>query len=132
MHIQIHVSLVSGAILTIPACSNRSGVSVENEKFCWDLVLQTFKAIGVANKFTGDYTSLGIWLSPASSNSKIGKERRQEGFVMDICRGSLMARIWTHPKWLITHEREDLAHFVGLLRTYLECFRNRRFILGNP
>ena len=76
--------------------------------------------------------SLGVWLSPTSWNSKIGKERWQEGFVMDICRGSLMAQIWTHPKWLTTQEREDLAHFVGLLKAHPECFRNRRFILGNP
>ena len=76
--------------------------------------------------------SLGVWLSPTSWTGKIGKERWQEGFVMDICRGSLLAQIWTHPKWLSKQEREYLAHFMGLLRAYPECFRNRRFILGNP
>ena len=76
--------------------------------------------------------SLGIWLSPTSWNGKIGKERWQEGFVMDICRGSLLTQIWGHPKWLTQQEREDLAHFIGLVRDYPESFRNRRFILGNP
>jgi hypothetical protein len=32
--------------------------------------------------------SLGVWLSDWGWNSSVGKERRQEGFVMDICRAS--------------------------------------------
>ena len=76
--------------------------------------------------------SLGIWLASTTWNSKIGKERWQEGFLMDLCRGSLLSQLWAHPKWLSDEEVGDLATFTALLRTYPECFRNCRFILGNP
>lgn len=76
--------------------------------------------------------SLGIWLAPTTWNGKVGKERWQEGFVMDLCRGSLLSQLWAHPKWLTDEEVGDLATFTALLRKYPECFRNSRFILGNP
>ena len=76
--------------------------------------------------------SLGVWLASTTWNSKVGKERWQEGFIMDLCRGSLLSQLWAHPKWLTDEEVGDLATFTALLRAYPECFRNSRFILGNP
>ena len=76
--------------------------------------------------------SLGIWLASTLWNSWTGKERWQEGFVMDLCRGSLLSQLWGHPKWLTDEEAGDLATFTALLKEYPECFRNSRFILGNP
>src|ERR1019366_4902476 len=43
--------------------------------------------------------SLGVWLSDWSWNSSIGKERWQEGMVMDLCRGSLLAQPWSDVEW---------------------------------
>lgn len=60
--------------------------------------------------------SLGIWLSDWPWNSCVGKERWQEGFVMDICRGSLLAQIWTDTAWLSPPEHKQIADFIALLR----------------
>ena len=76
--------------------------------------------------------SLGIWLASTIWNGNVGKERWQEGFVMDLCRGSLLSQMWAHPKWLTDKDVADLATFTALLRKYPECFRHSRFILGNP
>ncbi len=76
--------------------------------------------------------SLGIWLSSWPWNSCVGKGRWQEGVVMDICRGSLLAQIWTDTPWLSPPERKQLAEFIALLKARPECFGNPRFILGNP
>jgi len=76
--------------------------------------------------------SLGVWLSDWGWNSRIGKERWQEGFVMDLCRGSMLAQIWTDYDWLSVPECKQLAEFIALLKARPECFGNPRFILGNP
>jgi hypothetical protein len=76
--------------------------------------------------------SLGIWLSDWGWNSSIGSERWQEGFVMDICRGSLLAQPWTDTQWLSPPQREQMADFIALLKERADCFRNPRFIVGNP
>jgi len=76
--------------------------------------------------------SLGIWLSDWEWNSSIGSERWQEGFVMDICRGSLLAQPWTDSAWLSPPQREQMADFIALLKERSDCFRNPRFIVGNP
>jgi hypothetical protein len=76
--------------------------------------------------------SLGIWLSNWGWNSSIGKEHWQEGFVMDICRGSMLAQIWADNDWLSPPEWKELADFIALLRAQPGCFGNSRFILGNP
>jgi hypothetical protein len=76
--------------------------------------------------------SLGIWLSSWGWNSSIGKERWQQGFVMDICRGSLLAQIWADHDWLSPPEWRELADLIALLRAQPRCFDNSRFILGNP
>ena len=76
--------------------------------------------------------SLGIWLSDWGWNCSIGKERWQEGFVMDLCRGSLLAQIWADNDWLSPPEWKQLADFIALLRTRPACFGNPRFVLGNP
>lgn len=76
--------------------------------------------------------SLGIWLSDWSWNSQIGKERWQDGFVMDMCRGSLLVQMWSDRDWLSPPEWKQLADFIALLRARPECFGNPRFILGDP
>ncbi len=76
--------------------------------------------------------SLGVWLSSWGWNSSIGKEHWQEGFVMDICRGSMLAQIWADNDWLSPPEWKELADFLALLRAQPGCFGNPRFILGNP
>ena len=76
--------------------------------------------------------SLGVWLSDWGWNSSIGKERWQEGFVMDLSRGSLLAQPWSDTDWLSPPEREELAELVALPRARPDCFGNSRFILGNP
>ena len=76
--------------------------------------------------------SLGIWLSDWSWNSRIGKTHWQEGLVMDLCRGSLLAQVWTDTDFLSPPECRQLADFMALLRANPDCFGNSRFILGNP
>jgi hypothetical protein len=76
--------------------------------------------------------SLGVWLSSWGWNSSVGKERWPEGFIMDICRGSLLAQPWSDTPWLSPPERKQMAEFIALLKARPECFANPRFILGNP
>ena len=76
--------------------------------------------------------SLGVWLSDWGWNSQIGKERWQSGFLMDICRGSLLAQPWSDTPWLSPPERKEIGDFIALLKARPECFRNSRFILGDP
>jgi hypothetical protein len=76
--------------------------------------------------------SLGIWLSDWGWNSSIGKERWEAGMVMDICRGSLLAQIWSDTAWLSPPERKQMADFIDLLKERPACFANPRFILGDP
>ncbi len=76
--------------------------------------------------------SLGVWLSDWEWNSSIGKERWQEGMVMDLCRGSLLAQPWSDTPWLSPPEREQMADFIALLKERPDCFGNPSFILGNP
>jgi len=76
--------------------------------------------------------SLGVWLSDWGWNSSIGKQRWQEGFVMDICRGSLLAQPWSDTAWLSRPERKQMADFIAILKARPECFGNPRFILGDP
>ena len=51
---------------------------------------------------------------------------------MDLCRGSLLAQIWTDTDFLTPPERRQLADFIALLKANPDCFDNSRFILGNP
>jgi len=76
--------------------------------------------------------SLGVWLSSWGWNSSIGKEQWQEGFVMDLCRGSLLAQPWSDTEWLSPPEREQMADFIALLKARPDCFVNPRFVLGDP
>lgn len=76
--------------------------------------------------------SLGIWLSDWPWNSCIGKARWQEGLIMDLCRGSLLAQIWTDTNYLATAERQQLADFIALLKSNPDCFDNPQPILGSP
>lgn len=75
---------------------------------------------------------LGIWLSDWPWNSRVGKEAWQTGLAMDLCRGHLLAQLWSDTPVLTGKERAQAAEFIALLRARPECFRNSRFILGNP
>ena len=75
---------------------------------------------------------LGIWLSDWPWNSCVGKEAWQTGMVMDLCRGHLLAQIWSDAPVLTPPERAQAAEFIALLKARPECFGNSRFILGNP
>ncbi len=81
---------------------------------------------------TVGWDPLGIWLSDWPWNSCIGKEAWQTGMVMDLCRGHLLAQIWSDAPVLTPPERAQAAEFIGLLKARPECFGNSRFILGNP
>jgi len=76
--------------------------------------------------------SLGVWLSDWEWNSSIGKERWQEGMVMDLCRGSLLIQPWSDTPWLSPVERKQMADFIALLKERADCFGNPSFVLGNP
>ncbi len=76
--------------------------------------------------------SLGVWLSDWWWNSSIGKERWQAAFVMDICRGSMLAQPWSDHDWLTPPERREIAEFIALLRAHPECFGNSRLVVGDP
>ena len=76
--------------------------------------------------------SLGVWLSDWPWNSQVGKERWEAGLVMDICRGSMLAQPWSDTSWLSPPERRQMAEFIALLKAQPVCFRNSRFILGDP
>lgn len=78
------------------------------------------------------WDSLGIWLSNWPWNSCIGKDSWQTGMVMDLCRGQLLAQIWSDTPVLTPPERAQAAEFIALLKARPDCFRNSRFILGNP
>ena len=75
---------------------------------------------------------LGIWLSDWPWNSCVGKEAWQTGMAMDLCRGHLLAQIWSDGPVLTPPERAQAAEFIALLKARPECFGNSRFILGNP
>jgi hypothetical protein len=62
----------------------------------------------------------------------MGTERWQEAFVMDLCRGSLLAQPWSDGPWLSPTGRKQMAEFIALLKAQPGCFANPRFILGNP
>jgi hypothetical protein len=76
--------------------------------------------------------SLGVWLSNWRWNSQTGKERWQGGFIMDLCRGSLLAQPWSDTPWLSPPERAQMAEWIALLKAQPGCFRNSRFVLGDP
>ena len=76
--------------------------------------------------------SLGVWLASSTWNSSIGNERWQEGMVMDICRGSMLVQPWTDRSWLTPPERRQMADFIALVKQQPDCFRNSRWILGDP
>lgn len=76
--------------------------------------------------------SLGVWLSHWKWNSSIGSERWQEAFIMDMCRGSLLAQPWSDGPWLDAPQRRQIAAFITLLRSQSACFGNPRFIFGDP
>ena len=51
---------------------------------------------------------------------------------MDICRGSMLVQPWTDRAWLTPPERQQMADFIALVKQQPDCFRNSRWILGDP
>ncbi|MCX6910554.1 MAG: hypothetical protein NTY01_21270 [Verrucomicrobia bacterium] len=78
------------------------------------------------------WDTLGIWLSDWGWNSHIGNKAWQGSVIMDISRGHLLAQLWSDTACLSLDERRQMADFIALLKARPECFRNSRFILGNP
>lgn len=76
--------------------------------------------------------SLGVWLSNWPWNSQVGTQRWESGLIMDLCRGSLLVQPWSDTPWLSPPERKQMAEFIALLRAQPGCFRNSRFVLGDP
>jgi hypothetical protein len=76
--------------------------------------------------------SLGTWFSDWEWNSCIGTERWQEAFIMDMCRGNLLAQPWAGLDVISKEERAQMATFIGLLRERANCFKHPKLILGDP
>jgi len=76
--------------------------------------------------------SLGVWLSDWGWNSCIGSERWQEGFIMDIARGNLLAQPWAGLDQLPPEGLRQMAQFIEILRAHPDCFKGSRLILGDP
>jgi hypothetical protein len=95
------------------------------------------QGIDMAQRFCEDVPplgkdSLGVWLSDWPWNSMLGKERWPEAFVMDLCRGSLLAQLWAGREPLTRAEHQQLQTFLDLLRARPGCFAHPQFILGDP
>ncbi len=105
-----------------PALRARDSVTRRLDRGRW--MLKDWPALG--------WDTLGIWLSDWPWNSRIGKEAWQGGVIMDISRGHLLAQLWSDTAYLSPDERRQMADFIALLKARPECFRNSRFILGNP
>jgi len=78
------------------------------------------------------WDTLGIWLSDWPWNSRVGKEAWQGGVIMDISRGHLLAQLWSDTPYLSPGERQQMADFIALLKARPDCFRNSRFVFGDP
>ncbi len=105
-----------------PALRARDSVTRRLDMGRW--MLKDWPALG--------WDTLGIWLSDWPWNSRIGKEAWQGGAIMDISRGHLLAQLWSDTPYLSPDERRQMADFIGVLKSQPDCFRNSRFILGNP
>lgn len=107
-----------------PALYVRDAVTIGLDQGHW-LSIQEIPPLGK--------DSLGVWLSNWGNwNSGIGAERWQEGFIMDMCRGSLLAQPWSDATWLDPDGRRQMADFIHLLKAHPACFSNPRFIFGDP
>ncbi|GMW02391.1 MAG: hypothetical protein AMXMBFR84_35270 [Candidatus Hydrogenedentota bacterium] len=107
---------------TYPALRARDSVARRLDSGRW--MLKDWPTLG--------WDSLGIWLSDWNWNSHIGKEAWQGGVIMDISRGHLLAQLWSDTAYLSPDERREMADFIALMKARPNCFRNTRFILGNP
>ncbi|NUQ65682.1 MAG: hypothetical protein HUU20_24695 [Pirellulales bacterium] len=105
-----------------PALRARDSVTRRLDSGRW--MLKDWPALG--------WDTLGVWLSDWPWNSRVGKEAWQGGVIMDISRGHLLAQLWSDTPYLSPDERRQMADFLALLKTHPDCFRNPRFILGNP
>lgn len=107
---------------TIPTLRARDSVTRRLDQGRW--MLKDWPALG--------WDTLGVWLSDWDWNSHIGKEAWQHHMIMDISRGHLLAQLWSDDAYLSPDERVQMADFIALLKGQPECFRNSRFILGDP
>ncbi len=106
----------------IPTLRARESVTRRLDQGRW--MLKDWPALG--------WDTLGVWLSDWDWNSHVGKEAWQKHMVMDISRGHLLAQLWSDESYLSPDERVEMADFIALLKAQPNCFRNTRFILGNP
>ncbi len=105
-----------------PTLRARDSVTRRLDRGRW--MLKDWPALG--------WDTLGIWLSDWPWNSRIGKQAWEGGVIMDISRGHLLAQIWSDTAYLTPGERRQMADFIALLKAHPDCFRDSRFILGNP
>lgn len=78
------------------------------------------------------HDSLGVWLSDWPWNSGIGRERWQEAFIMDLCRGSMLEQLWTDWDFLNPADRAQLAYFIRIFKERPACFAASKPVLGSP
>lgn len=76
--------------------------------------------------------SLGVWLADWGWNMHQREEDWHKGVVMDLCRGQMLPQLWTDAPYLHPQSRRQMAEFIALVKAQPACFRNARFILGNP
>ena len=74
------------------------------------------------------WDSLGLSLSRWAWNNRLGAEHWQEGVLMDLCRGQLLAHIWSDPGCFPVADRPQMAEFLALLKARPDCFAHPRFI----
>ena len=74
------------------------------------------------------WDSLGVGLGRWNWNNRLGLEGWPEGVLMDICRGGLLAHIWSDPDCFPVADRPQMAEFIKLLKARPTCFASPHFI----
>jgi hypothetical protein len=118
----IGMRMEGASFATFPALRARDSVIRRLDQGRW--MVKDLPALG--------WDTLGVWLSDWPWNSRIGKEAWQDAVVMDLCRGHLLAQLWSDTAYLSAAERRQMADFIALLKARPDCFRNPRFLFGNP
>jgi hypothetical protein len=118
----VGMHMEGASFFTLPTLRARDGVTRRLDAGRW--MLKDWPALG--------WDTLGIWLSDWPWNSRIGKVGWQSGVVMDISRGHLLAQLWSDTSYLSPDERREMAELIAVLKARPDCFRNTKFVLGNP